>query len=78
MFMKNTLIGKTSSINQLMFLRVNPGMISLLNREFATPTKKTGQNDALKDAKQEARKYGIKRRFYDHLPTIARQLPEGQ
>lgn len=53
-------------------------MMTVQARGFASPTKKTGLNDALKDAKVEAKKYGIKRRFYDHLPTIARQLPEGQ
>ena len=52
-------------------------MSMIQTRGFASPTKKIGMNDALKDAKSEAKKYGIKRRFYDHLPTIVRQLPEG-
>ena len=47
-------------------------------RAFASPTKKIGINDQLKESKKEAKKYGIKRRFYDHLPTIVRQLPQGQ
>ena len=56
---------------------LNPTLSAFMSRGFATPTKKIGLNDQLQDAKKEARKYGIKRRFYDHLPTIARQLPQG-
>ena len=55
----------------------NP-LIMMHLRAFASPTKKTGLNDQLKDAQEEAKKYGIKRRFYDHMPTIVRQLPQGQ
>jgi hypothetical protein len=56
---------------------VTLGLARPLAMGFASPTKKIGQNDALKDAQKEAKKFGIKRRFYDHLPTIARQLPQG-
>ena len=56
---------------------INPGLMraGLPCRGFIAATKKIGLNDQLKDAKKEAKKFGIKRRFYDHLPTIARQLP---
>lgn len=66
-------------LRTMMFSQQQPQSMLMLSamRSFATPTKKIGINDALQDAKQEAKKYGIKRRFYDHLPTIARQLPEG-
>ena len=39
-------------------------------------TRKLGENDLIKDDRQEAKKYGIKRRFYDYLPIIERQLPK--
>ena len=68
----------TQVCNQLFMMR-NMQLMSLTPmRGFASPTKKIGLNDQLQDSKKEAKKYGIKRRFYDHLPTIARQLPEGQ
>ena len=62
----------------MMFMRNNTEMVLMASRGFATPTKKIGPNDQLKEAKKEAKKYGIKRRFYDHFPAIARQLPQGQ
>ena len=65
---------RLSSFAQVARTSSNP-MIMMHLRAFASPTKKTGLNDQLKDAQLEAKKYGIKRRFYDHLPTIARQLP---
>ncbi len=63
------IISRAASSNPLLMMQM---------RAFASPTKKTGLNDQLKDAKKEAKKYGIKRRFYDHMPSIARQLPQGQ
>lgn len=66
-------------LRQMFIARNNMTALGMFSRrDFASPTKKIGPNDHLQDAKLEARKYGIKRRFYDHLPTIARQLPEGQ
>ena len=64
--------------NQLSMMRNAQLMMMTPLRSFASPTKKIGVNDQLKESKKEAKKYGIKRRFYDHLPTIVRQLPQGQ
>lgn len=64
-------------LRSMMMQQPQSMMMLTAMRTFATPTKKIGMNDALKDAQKEAKKFGIKRRFYDHLPTIARQLPEG-
>jgi len=41
-------------------------------RYFSASTRKVGHNNFIKDEKLEAKKYGIKRRFYDHLPNVAR------
>ena len=65
----------TNVCNQLLMMRNAQIMMMSPLRTFASPTKKIGINDQLKESKKEAKKYGIKRRFYDHLPTIARQLP---
>ena len=67
------MLAKAFTFNPLSMMRSQVAL-----RCFASPTKKVGANDALKDAQKEAKKFGIKRRFYDHLPTIARQLPQGQ
>ena len=68
----------THVCNQLFMMRNMQLMMMTPLRSFASPTKKIGLNDNLKESKKDAKKYGIKRRFYDHLPTIARQLPVGQ
>ena len=65
----------TNVCNQLLMMRNAQIMMMSPLRTFASLTKKIGINDQLKESKKEAKKYGIKRRFYDHLPTIARQLP---
>eukprot|EP00347_Sterkiella_histriomuscorum_P015955 403355050 len=53
-------------------------LLNQTQRDFGAATKKKGHNDFIQNEKAEAKKYGIKRRFYDHLPTIARQLPKSQ
>ena len=39
-------------------------------RGFGYGSKKVGENNNLIDEKKEFKKYGMKRRFYDHLPLI--------
>lgn len=48
----------------------------IAQRNFGYGPKKVGSNNNLQDEKQEFKKYGMKRRFYDHLPLIQRDLPK--
>ena len=68
--MRQAFFGNTFSLLSNPALRLQATQWA--SRGFVSQTKKIGLNDHLKDAKKEAKKYGIKRRFYDHLPTIAR------
>ena len=45
-------------------------------REFSAATKKKGPNNEIQDAREQGKKYGIKVRFYNLLPTIAKELPK--
>ena len=59
-----------------MYLNPALALVSQQQRAFAKDSKKIGWNDNLQDEKKQFKKYGMKRRFYDHIPLIARQLPE--
>ena len=53
-------------------------MVYTSRRAFPHVSKKVGVNDHIIEEKKEMKKYGMKRRFYDHIPLIARDLPKDQ
>lgn len=64
----NTFLQRRLFFNPL--LTNNYNFLLFTQRSFGYKGKKVGSNNNLVDEKREYKKYGMKRRFYDHLPQI--------
>lgn len=51
---------------------------SLSVRQFAQAARYVGPNDAIREEKREARKFGMKRHFYDREYMDPTNLPSAQ
>jgi len=74
----NILIIKPSNMLALQFrqqLMMNQMLLGTQTRLFAKHVRKVGHNDLFMEERHRLKRFGMKRRFYDNIPTIQRDAP---